>query len=67
MLYAQEMGYEKVGVAFCIGLEKEAVLLCGILAQHFEVSSVCCKVCGIDKSYFESERLHRDRSIENFD
>ena len=60
--YAKEMGYKKLGVAFCIGLEKEAEMLCSILSQYFEVSSVCCKVCGIDKSYFELERLHNDRA-----
>jgi uncharacterized metal-binding protein len=61
--YAKEMGYKKLGVAFCIGLEKEAEILCTILSQHFEVSSVCCKVCGIDKSYFELERLHKGRVV----
>jgi uncharacterized metal-binding protein len=58
--YAQEMGYKKLGVAFCIGLEKEAELLSTILSYYFEVYSVCCKVCGIDKSYFELERLHNE-------
>ncbi len=62
ILYAQEMDYKKVGVAFCIGLENEAEVLCTILSHYFEVSSVCCKVCGIDKSYFELERLHKDRA-----
>ena len=64
-LYAQEMGYKKVGVAFCIGLEKEAEMLCAILSQHFEVSSVCCKVCGIDKSHYELERLHTGSAVTN--
>ena len=63
--YAQEMGYKKLGVAFCIGLEKEAEMLCSILSQYFEVSSVCCKVCGIDKSYFELERLHKDGAVND--
>ncbi|MEA2076103.1 MAG: DUF1847 domain-containing protein [Euryarchaeota archaeon] len=63
--YAQEMGYKRVGVAFCIGLEKEAEILCSILSQYFEVSSVCCKVCGIDKSYFELERLRKDRAVND--
>lgn len=61
--YAQEMCYKKVGIAFCIGLEREAESLCAILSQYFEVSSVCCKVCGIDKSYFDLERLHNDRAV----
>ena len=57
ILYAKGMGYKKLGVAFCIGLENEAEVICDILSQHFDVSSVCCKVCGIDKSDFELERL----------
>jgi len=65
ILYAKEMGYKKLGVAFCIGLEKEAGILCSIFAQHFAVSSVCCKVCGIDKSHFALERLHRDSAVNN--
>lgn len=64
ILYAKEMGYKKLGVAFCIGLEEEAATLCQILSQHFAVSSVCCKVCGIDKSYFGLERLHKDKGGE---
>ena len=64
ILYAKWMGYKKLGVAFCIGLEKEAEVICDILSQHFDVSSVCCKVCGIDKSDFELERLHKDAEVE---
>ncbi|KAF5434773.1 putative metal-binding protein [Candidatus Methanophagaceae archaeon] len=59
IIYAKEMGYTKLGVAFCIGLQTEAELICDVLSKHFTVSSVCCKVCGIDKSYFELERLHK--------
>ncbi|MBN1455145.1 MAG: DUF1847 domain-containing protein [Methanomicrobia archaeon] len=58
ILYAQGMGYKKLGVAFCIGLAQEAATLCAILERDFEVSSVCCKLCGIDKAYFGLERLH---------
>ncbi|MCD6455721.1 MAG: DUF1847 domain-containing protein [Methanophagales archaeon] len=64
ILYAKGMGYKKLGVAFCIGLEKEAEVICDILSQHFDVSSVCCKVCGIDKSDFALERLHKDAEVE---
>ena len=63
ILYAHEMGYTKMGVAFCIGLGTEAEKLCTILSQHFEVASVCCKVCGIDKSHYELERLHNDKTV----
>ena len=61
ILYAKGMGYKKLGVAFCIGLEKEAEIICDILSQHFDVSSVCCKVCGIDKSDFELEQVQTFR------
>ncbi|HDN68717.1 MAG: DUF1847 domain-containing protein [Candidatus Methanospirareceae archaeon] len=64
ILYAEEMGYGKLGVAFCIGLQEEAAALCQILARHFAVSSVCCKVCGIDKTYFGLERLHEAEAGE---
>ena len=60
ILYAKEMNYKKLGVAFCIGMQKEAGIICDVLSQYFDVSSVCCKVCGIDKSHFELERLHND-------
>ena len=60
ILYAQGMGYQKLGVAFCIGLSQEAATLCEILERDFEVSSVCCKLCGIDKAYLGLERLHGD-------
>ena len=62
--YAKEMDYKKLGVAFCIGMQKEAEIICDVLSQYFDVSSVCCKVCGIDKSYFELERLHKDAEVE---
>ncbi len=64
ILYAEERGYKKLGVAFCIGLQKEAEIICDVLSQHFDVSSVCCKVCGIDKSQFELERLHTVEDAE---
>ena len=64
IIYAEEMGYKKLGVAFCIGLQKEAEIICDVLSQHFDVSSVCCKVCGIDKSQFELECLHKVEDAE---
>ena len=55
--FAQEMGYRKLGIAFCIGLAEEARLLGELLQDHFEVSSVCCKVCGISKDDFGFEHV----------
>jgi len=42
--FAEKMGYQKLGVAFCAALHQEARLLTKILeAQGFEVVSVVCK------------------------
>lgn len=43
--FARRMGYRRLGVAFCSGLQSEARTLVEILeAQGFEVASVACKV-----------------------
>jgi len=42
--FAEKMGYQKLGIAFCAGLYQEARALTNILeAQGFEVVSVVCK------------------------
>jgi uncharacterized metal-binding protein len=42
--FARKMGYQKIGVAFCSGLAKEALSLTRILEAHgFDVVSVVCK------------------------
>jgi uncharacterized metal-binding protein len=61
ILFAKRMGYKSLGIAFCIGLEKEARILHTILERGFETHSVCCKVCGMDKSQFKAMRLHPER------
>jgi len=57
ILFAKELGYKKIGLAFCIGLSEEARIIENILSKHFEVVSVCCKVSGIDKKYFGLQRI----------
>jgi len=52
ILFAKELRCQKVGLAFCIGLSEEAKVIEEILSRHFEVVSVCCKVCGIGKKDF---------------
>lgn len=52
MLFAEELGCTRVGLAFCIGLSEEAKVIEEIFSKHFEVVSVCCKVSGIDKKDF---------------
>lgn len=50
--FCNRMEYKKLGVAFCGGLHREAVLFCKILSNHgFDVVSVMCKVGGIDKTH----------------
>jgi uncharacterized metal-binding protein len=57
ILFAKESGYKKIGLAFCIGLSEEAKIIDDILSKHFEVVSVCCKVCGIDKKNFDLPQI----------
>ncbi len=49
ILFCREMGYKRLGVAFCVGLREEAKVLCSYLRSYFTVYSVCCKLCGILK------------------
>ena len=57
ILWAKELGYQRIGLAFCIGLSEEARIIDEILSKHFEVVSVCCKVCGIDKKDFDLPQI----------
>jgi uncharacterized metal-binding protein len=57
MEFARTMGYRRIGIAFCIGLSAEAETIHQILGRHFEVYSVCCKVCAIPKSALELETV----------
>jgi uncharacterized metal-binding protein len=50
MNFARRLGVDRLGIASCVGLIREARLLQEILeANGFEVSSVCCKVGSIPK------------------
>lgn len=57
ILWAKELGYQRIGLAFCIGLSEEAKIIDEIFSRHFEVVSVCCKVCGIDKKDFDLPQI----------
>jgi uncharacterized metal-binding protein len=57
ILFARELGCRKVGLVFCVGLSEEARVVDEILSQHFEVLSVCCKACGIDKADLGLEQI----------
>ena len=50
MDFARRMGYTRLGIAHCIGLQYEARLAYQIFkAQGFEVFTACCKVGSIPK------------------
>ena len=60
--FAQRMGYQRLGLAFCLGLREEARELTKLLQSHgFEVISACCKVGTTDKSFMgiaDDEKIH---------
>lgn len=48
--FARRIGARRIGIAFCVGVQREAALLSEVFErQGFEVVSVCCKVGGISK------------------
>ncbi|WP_027398339.1 DUF1847 domain-containing protein [Anaerovorax odorimutans] len=50
--FANKCNFKKLGIAFCIGLSKEAKILCDILKYHnFEVNSIICKNGSIPKEF----------------
>lgn len=55
--YALSMGYEKIGIAFCIGLSHEAEIIHRIFQKHFQVYSVCCKNGSISKEDFNLPKV----------
>ncbi|HWR08020.1 DUF1847 domain-containing protein [Sporomusa sp.] len=59
--FAQELGVKKVGLAFCVGLSKEARVIVAYFAKFFEVHSVCCKVCGVSKEHLALEQIQAGR------
>lgn len=64
MLLAKELEYRKLGLAFCVGLATEAEIIADILAQEFEVVSVCCKACGIAKHTLGLEQIRPEKKHE---
>jgi uncharacterized metal-binding protein len=66
MEFARNLGFTKLGLAFCVGFSNEAARLNEIFEKNgFNVSSVCCKVCGIDKAELDLPKLYGpEREIE---
>ena len=62
MDFAHKCGFKKLGVAFCLGLSKEADLLCKVLKHNsFEVESVICKNGSIPKKFLNIEQNQKLR------
>jgi len=55
-IYSKKLGYRKIGIAFCIEHEREARLVYDILSRYFEVFSVCCKVCSLEKESLDIKK-----------
>jgi uncharacterized metal-binding protein len=62
--FANRMGYQRVGLAFCLGLSKEAEVVEAILKTHgFEVISVLCKAGRTSKDFIgiqEHEKIFQE-------
>jgi uncharacterized metal-binding protein len=62
MSFARRLGARRLGLAFCIGLSREAAVAAEILEAHgFEVVSACCKVGAIPKEEIgltDDDKIH---------
>lgn len=59
--FAMKMGYKKIGLAFCLGLSKEACVVAEIIRSYgFDVVSICCKA---GKSEKEMIGLKEDEKV----
>ncbi|MCC8166276.1 MAG: DUF1847 domain-containing protein [Planctomycetes bacterium] len=57
--FCQRMGYRRIGVAFCIGLQREARVVVDVLRRYgVEVDSVICKAGGVDKAEMGISQCH---------
>lgn len=60
--FAEGCGYERLGLAFCVGLAKEAGVFSSILRERgFSVNSVACKNGAIPKEYLGIEEMEKVR------
>ncbi len=63
--FAKQMGYKKIGMAFCIGINQEAKLMAKYFEkQGFEVYSVCCKNCSIPKTVLGLKQVDQTKEHE---
>lgn len=63
--FAKRMGYKTIGLGFCMGIQDEAKLFARYFTQQgFEVKSVCCKNCGINKDVLKLKKVSKDNPVE---
>lgn len=63
--FAKRMGYKIIGLGFCMGIQDEAKLFARYFTQQgFEVKSVCCKNCGINKDVLKLKKVSKDNPVE---
>jgi len=60
--YCLEMGYRRIGIAFCIELLEQTEILVQLLRRFFEIHPVCCKVGGV----FFDELMEEDPDPTGF-
>jgi len=64
MVFAEQMGYRKLGLAFCLGLQREASTIARVLeARGFQVIGACCKMGRMPK---EEMGLAEEEKIRPF-
>jgi len=61
IMFAKQLNFTKLGLAFCLGFASEAKVVAEILSKDFSVESVCCKVMGMDKKNFDVENIKKER------
>lgn len=59
--FGKRAGYTRLGLAFCIGLADEAAFVAAVLAKHFKVDSVCCKMSGLNKDEHGMSKIKPDQ------
>ncbi|MBR2143875.1 DUF1847 domain-containing protein, partial [Anaerovibrio sp.] len=56
--FARAMGYKKLGMAFCIGLNAEARYIAKFFKNEgFDFYSVCCKNCSFSKKKLDLKQV----------
>lgn len=63
--FAKAMGYQKLGMAFCIGLNAEAKTIARYYRQQgFAFYSVCCKACSFNKKELDLKQVKPEAAHE---